>query len=301
MLITPASLDAAFVGFSLRYSTGLQSVTTQYAEIADVVTDAVGELKFPISEGFPAFREWPDEEERVYHNLAAHVQNMVPKDWEQSVRIPKNKFKDDQYGVFGKDFEIAGRKAGQLWDTLCYEALLAGKTQDCFTGVEFFSDSHPLKPSDPTSAVQANLFGGRAFNETNYEAAQANFMAWKDPTGKEIEVPANELWVGSPNWAAAQRLAKAEFGAGGATNIHYGTIKPRLIPGLGTSWCLASTDQGYKPIALFQREAPQLIQLVDPSMPHVVDLREYRYVASARGTAMLTLPGLLQFNQVAAL
>lgn len=298
MLIHPASLDAAFVGFNTKYLAGMQAATPQFEEICDVTTDAVGELNYPISEGFPAFRAWPEGKERVWHNLAAHNQGMVPGDFELSVKVPKNKFLDDQYQIFGKDFFAAGMQSRMLWDTLAINALLAGETSVCFDGQEFFDLAHPIRPSDPASATQPNLITSQAFSESNYEESLAVFMGWKAPDGVELSdwLP-NELWVGTPNYSAARRFATAETGANGATNIHRDTIKVRCFRGLGTSWCLAKTDTAYKPIALWQREQATMVPLDNVTSEHVKLHREFRYAGEARGVAMLTLPCLIQLNK----
>lgn len=292
MLITPKSLDGLFVTYMAHYEMGARSAVPVHPQIADVFSMPVGEFNFPIPEGFPAFRAWPKGKERTWQNLAAHNTKLVTGDYELSVVIPRDAIRYDQYSVFSRDFANAGKRSQLVWDDLAFAALLAGKTAICYDGQEFFDTQHPVRPSDTASAVQSNLHTSRAFNETNLDTTLGEFLAWKGPDGRELGTQPDTLMVGAQNFSQARRITTAEFNAAGASNTFQGTLKVVLIPGLGTSWILASCEQGVKPIAINKAAEATLLPLVAPTDQNVINLREFRYAGDCSGAAALTIPAL---------
>lgn len=263
MIITPQSLDGLFVTFMAQYEMGARSATPVHSQIADVFSIPTGELDFPIPEAFGAWKEWKKGEERTWRNLAAHNARAVTKDYELSVSIPRDAIRFDRYQTFAPRFAEEGRRSQLVWDDIVFAALLAGETTVCFDGQEFFDAAHPVKPSDALSGTQSNLHTSRAFSETNLDTTFAEFLAWKGPDGREVGAMPDTLLVGSSNYAPAKRVTTAEFNAAGATNIYNGMFDVVLVPGLGTSWILASCKSGMKPVALNKAaEATMLLSLI---------------------------------------
>src|SRR5690606_23421784 len=88
------------------------------------------------------FREWIGD--RVIQALKQHGYSIKNKSFEDTVRVPRDKFEDDQYGIYAPLMAQLGQDAKEHPAELVYALLKAGFTEKCYDGQPFFDADHPV-------------------------------------------------------------------------------------------------------------------------------------------------------------
>ncbi|TWC35061.1 phage major head subunit gpT-like protein [Pseudomonas sp. SJZ079] len=154
-VVTPALLQALFVGFRADYQRGLAAAPSQYKEIATVVPSATASNTYGWLGQFPKLREWIGA--RVLKDMAAHGYSISNKLFEGTVAIPRTAVEDDTAGIYRPMFEEMGRSAASHPDELIFALLAAGFSTTCFDGQYFFDTDHPVYPEVDGTGVAVNV------------------------------------------------------------------------------------------------------------------------------------------------
>ena len=107
MIITPASLDAAYTGFSHSFQQGVQSAASFWAKLAMQTGSDTEQEVYSFMSRIPRLREWVGE--RVYNDLAANTYTLPNKDYEDSFEVPRTKFEDDKFGIYMHSAQALGQ------------------------------------------------------------------------------------------------------------------------------------------------------------------------------------------------
>lgn len=142
MIITQTSLEALRTGFRRDFQNGIALA----APAADPLTTEVSSSTKVDTYGFlgdlPIFREWLGE--KRIKSIEEKSYQLINRDFEATLGIHKNKIEDDNLGLYGPIVAGWGQDAGQLKDSLVFEALALGHARACFDGQNFFDDEHPM-------------------------------------------------------------------------------------------------------------------------------------------------------------
>lgn len=154
-VVTPALLQALFVGFRADYQRGLMGAPSQFKEIASVVPSSTASNTYGWLGQFPKMREWLGP--RVLKDMAAHGYSITNKLFEGTVAIKRTAVEDDSAGIYRPMFEEMGRAAGTHPDELIFAMLAAGATTLCYDGQNFFDTDHPVYPEVDGTGVAASV------------------------------------------------------------------------------------------------------------------------------------------------
>ena len=158
MLITRAALDAAYLGFKTVYQGAFGGVKPLWNNVAMEVKSTTSQEVYPWMGAMPSIREWVGD--RVVQNLKNHDFSIKNKNYELTVGVPRDKFEDDQLGVFTPMFSELGRSVAAFPDKLVFDALKAGLTTLCYDGQNFLDTDHPVINPDGSVASVANYIAG---------------------------------------------------------------------------------------------------------------------------------------------
>lgn len=143
ILINAANIKDAFTGFKTSFQKGLSNAPNpDYERVATTVPSTTSQENYGWLGEIPGLREWIGE--RFIQNLEAHDYSIKNKDYELTVGVDRNKFQDDEYGIYAPMMEQMGFSARSHPDELVFALLAAGFTTECFDGQFYFDTDHPV-------------------------------------------------------------------------------------------------------------------------------------------------------------
>lgn len=311
MIITPAALQFAFNMFDQRLQAGYSSAPTFWQTIASEIPSNTEQNVYGWIGKLPKMREWLGE--RYMNNAAARAYTIVNKTFEDTLKIPREKFEDDAYGIYMPALEMLGTEARILPDRLIAGLLDAGNAAASvgFDGQPYFSASHPTDPDNPNSTAQSNLFTARPLTPANVAFVRAQMRLYAGEDGLPMGIKPTHLVVGPQLEEAADQICNAEFiapaqagtpsatagfgaNAGNVvqTNSLKGKLQPLVVEWLDqstttaqNSWYLADASKPIKPFIWQNRRPIQSTYLNNLTDQNVFLRKEYIYGVDCRGAA----------------
>lgn len=307
MLITPNSLDALFIGFSQQFKDAYMTEPQPLLEqIGSKVPSNTRDQRYPFVQAISgAMREWIGE--RRVQNVVVDGFVVTNKKWENTLDIQRTDIEDDQYGVYSSMLiPNLARHAKLLADQQIAAVIAANGIG--FDGVAFFNASHPIDPSGATSGVQSNVIAsGGALAAPTLAQAQALMMSLKGPDGLPMGSYGDTILVPPSLKYVAETLAHGAFYPAGQngtsaifgpqSNMFVGQYKVVASPWIADTgdpttavwYLLDCRSNNMRPFFWQEREAPQLVSMVDPANPVVFFQDIYTMGARARGAAAASL------------
>jgi len=305
VLITPSNLDALFIAFSQNFADAYMTEPQPLVQaIGTKIPSNTRDQRYPFVQAISgAMRDWSTGERQI-QNVVVDGFVVTNKKWENTLAIERTDIEDDQYGVYSSMLiPNLARHAKLLPDQQIAAQINAGNSTLGFDGVNFFATNHPVDPSGLTSGTQSNSLTGKPLNGTNLAIAQAQLMNLLGPDGlpmgsygDTILVPPSLKYVAdvlanSTFFPEVKNGVNAAFGSQG--NPYKGQYNVVCSPWLTDSgdpttavWYLLDCRYAnMRPFFWQEREAPQLVQLVDPANPAVFFQDRYYMGARARGAA----------------
>lgn len=138
-----ALFEESSTAFSVRFDKGIENAKPTYEKVATVLNSNSGSTGYGWLGDFPTLKEWIDA--RQLKNLSNHQYSIVNKLFESSVKIKRTDYEDNDYGRYGIIFESMGYEARMFPDEHVFGLLSKGFIENCYDGVPFFSDQHPLE------------------------------------------------------------------------------------------------------------------------------------------------------------
>lgn len=137
--------------------------------------------------GVPALREWVDEKRA--REFSSYNWTVIVKDWESTVRIRLNTLKDARWNMYEPRIRGMAINAARHPYQMVSDLIRLGATTVCYDGQYMFDTDH----SEGASGSQSNKLTGTGTSvaqlKTDYYAAKAALMQFKDDRGEPI-------WVG---------------------------------------------------------------------------------------------------------
>ena len=146
MNVNEQSLELAYKGFQTVYNTAFDASLTYKDKIAMVIKSTTSEENYAWLGQFPDLRRWLGD--RVVKQLTAHGFRIKNEKYESTVKISREDFEDDRFGVYRPMFSEMGRVAKQHPDRMLFKLLANGFATTCFDGEAFFSMTHPASGKD---------------------------------------------------------------------------------------------------------------------------------------------------------
>lgn len=300
LTITPSVLDATYTGFNLRFQQGFKRTTPWWDQVSTLVPSATGSETYAWLKEIPGFREWVGE--RNVHELVSRGQVLANKDFELTVKVPRNAVEDEQLGIFSANFEMMGMAAAKWPDRVLAAAIKAGTTALAFDGQPFFHASHPIDMDNPAKGTYSNVKTSFALTPENYGTARAEFRARVNDAGEPMSLRPSLLVVPPQLEDMANRILTNDrlirsYGGGVSedNNIYKNTAKPLVIEELADqpdAWYLLCNDMPIRPFIWQLRKSPVMVSKQSPTDPNVLWEKEFIYFSDARGNAGYSLPFL---------
>lgn len=202
-------------------------------------TTAVREELFQWQINRSKLRRQYDQGNRRYDDLYNWAYGISPEDWGDNLVLKEKDIEDNKVDHVGQwSSDIGGAWAYWPQETL-QELLAAGETEECYDGVPFFSENHPVIPGIATSGVVSNLTTGQVLDFTNFTNAVAAIRNIPGPGGvKRFLKPFRLLHTNSDQKKALEILTALQIGdttaegrSGSKTNVvtQYGFEAPRCM------------------------------------------------------------------------
>ena len=280
-VITPQLLASIYTGFKTIFNKTTMTYTPKWPKIATLTTSKTASEVYTWLSAFPRMREWVGD--KVIKKLSVEGYRIVNKNFEETIRVPRNSIEDDQYGVFSPMVEQFSLEAARLPDDQVFAKLRDGFTELCFDEKPFFSADHIGK-----GKAKLSNMSNAPLSAESYGAARVAMMSQTDAEDKPLNIVPDLLVVAPGGEAAAKLILGSEYSAPGVLNPYYQTAEVMVsteLAAMPKAWFLLCTSQAIKPLIWQERKKPALTQQVDPSSDSVFQRGEYTYSVEARGGA----------------
>lgn len=294
MIINNANMDGLYCTFNARFQQAILSeadarpniLNPEDVAILMPVTGAstqhtwLGQIK--------GMTEWIGP--RALESLRLNAIVVVNRKFEDSLAVPADVIRDDQYGQFVPMVGALGDASKEIWIELTGAALV-GNTKWC-DGNEFFCSGRKLGDSTITNAVTT------AMDDAAVQAAIAAMSGWTLHAGRPAKVRPELLIVGPSKLGAAKAIVEAVNLANGASNTSTAMmLKVKqcddFVGAKAAQWCVTGRKAGIPLICVQQREQPENLTRMDRDTDYNVFMTdEFLYGTRARGEAFPTLPFL---------
>ena len=257
-------IAATLVGFNTIFNEALANMASQAALFANVIATTKTSEQFNWLGAVPAFQKWIGER-KITKLRAANYTIGIDK-YATGLEVDQDDLDDDQLGIFlPKIRDLAGKVVEHV-DLMIMDYIANGfattKYGAGYDGVAFFSASH--KNGD--GPTQTNL-GTATLDDTGaFDTAMQKMAELVDENGTPLSITPTHLVVGPKLWRTALDLLKAQFGANGASNVHFGAVEPvkspRLVGSYADYWFLMDLGKSLKPMIHLVRRPVQFRSVV---------------------------------------
>ena len=282
--LNQAKFDAANIAYVTIFNQAFAETEADHSSVAMEVTSSTGQNDYKWLGAVPGMRQWVGE--RKIKALEAFDYTIKNLDWEDTVGVDRNALEDDNIGVYTPAFDALGAAAKVHPTELVMGLLPDGWANNCYDGVPFFSDNHPV--GDGTQSNQTDAVFDAA--GTAYEAARAIVLARTNEHGRPLGISPAKLTLHVPPQleSKAKKVLVAQELAGGGTNVNAGSAQIKVHPWLAshpTKWFITVEHMRLKPLILQMRRKATIMALNKADDPNVFFRKQIIWGADARYNA----------------
>lgn len=264
--------NAALTAFNAALQKGMNSdVPVWHPQVAMSVTSTTDTELYAWLSQVAGFRKWTAS--RHFNSVAQSGYQLKNEDWEDSVEIDRNAFRDNRFLQQSQLFEMMGYNARKHPDEQLADILINFANYTCWDGKAYFATDHPVNLHDSG----AGTFGNKATNTltpANLAIARREMMKFKDPSGRKLAVPPDTIIVPPSLRTTAETIVNGIFvpTVSGATVQFVGgngaptqALKLIEIPELEdepTVWYLARLNYVVKPL-IFQKRTDPVVEFIE--------------------------------------
>jgi phage major head subunit gpT-like protein len=309
MLLTTTTAEKLFVQFSAQFQAAFDAVPTYVDGYCTTMPSATKENLYHWIAQLPGMKEWVGE--FMLENVSLRDYTVRNKIYKEAIKLDKWDVKNDQHGAFSPIVDAFGQAVRRWPDEVMAAVAEAGKSTNCYDGQWFFDTDHPICLDDPGLGTFSNNLVGSTYNLATdplgvWQAGSEAMAAFKGEAGKTLAVQADTIMVPPSLRRWAVQAAKAEIvpqtftsnsnanaSAAGVSNVYMGDFKVIVNPYLTEAACyIMCCNRAVKPFVWQLREAPQFVNLVDPTLPNMFNERAFVYGAEGAGAGAYSLPFL---------
>lgn len=305
MQVSAELLSAMNAAFNTAFKDGMQrgrvvpvaggasmmQYLVKFQELAmNVPSTTLTEVHAWISQ-IPGFREWVGD--RIAQSLAVDGLKVTNKDYEQTVKVPRNSVEDDTYGVYSSVISNMGAEGADdaFWLDLVIESLTS--TDVWADGLAFFHSTRKFGDYTVNNIVDGSL------TQANLKAAVNLMLGFKGNSGKPLNVVPYMVLCGKTAFWTAKRFCENEKITDDQNNEvdneTRGIATPRWHYGLNDdAWYVLGVKGSYRPICAQRRKNPTDLQtMVNPTDPNVFWNKEFVYGTDLRGAGFRPFPFMI--------
>lgn len=149
--ITGAQITAFNTTMIARFNAGLKLGKLDWQSVAKLIASNSESNTYEWMSAFPAFTEWVGK--RNHKLLAATAFVVRNRKFANTIDIPREKFDDDNYGMYGDVAESYGQSVIDLQNELVFQSLKSAFSSVCYDGQFFFDTDHPVYPNEDGSGT----------------------------------------------------------------------------------------------------------------------------------------------------
>ena len=298
MVITRNTLQAVYRGLKASFGIGLEDETLpiRWPTVATKINSTTSEEEYSWFEGFPIMKLWIGDKELA--NIKERGYRIPNRDYEATVRINRNRIRDNQLSGFAEIMRQAGVSARQHPDELLIALLndgFTGSVMPAYTGKSYFNTAHKIGgktfSNRGTKALSSGTLG--AARESIGAGRTAMQKAFAE-SGRKINVDPNTIWVPPALRDHAETLYKSDRLEDGKNNPYKGQMMPVIDARLSseTGWFLFDTRFPIKPAIFQEREMPHVVTQDFDETESAFMRKEYLISAEARSGVGWSFPQL---------
>lgn len=145
-VLTGAQLNAFNTTMVARFNAGLKLGKEDWKQVAKLIGSSSESNTYEWMSQFPQFIEWVGA--RNHKLLAARGFVAKNRKFEATIDIPREKFEDDNYGMYGDVAEGYGQSVIDLMNELVFQNIKSAFSSICYDGQFFFDTDHPIAPNE---------------------------------------------------------------------------------------------------------------------------------------------------------
>lgn len=295
MEITNANLEALSATVTVLYNTGYEAAQSElmYKKIAAEQPSGSEYNEYASTARVARMKKrtgGPREITRPTH----YDYKIFNDDREFTLAIPKNKIKDDKFGMYAPDIEDIGRGVAYAPQQLIFELVPQGLELKCFDGLPFFHTAHKRRPKEKSaSAVKFSNKYNYELTPENYRKLYAVMRGYRDEVDNPWGARASILGVPPSLQAMGESIVEVETLPGGGKNPDYKKSELLVVDEWEddpTRWYLFDGRGARKPFVYQKREEYVIVPAIDLWMPHVVQEKEFHWNVDGRDAAGFDRP-----------
>lgn len=307
MDINRGNMATLFTAYNQAFKNGFAIGDISYQAFTTEIPATTKILEFPFLQQLSGMREWLGP--RQVKNVAGKKLQVTMRKFEDTIGVPVDDIRDDQYGLYNPIVGQMGANAANLPGELVTAALVGNATW--LDAVAFFSTAG--RNYDGTNAI--NNYSTDALTATTYATAYTAMMGYLGHGGKPLNVRPDLLVVGPKLMATAKEIVEAPMlastGLTGESTYVYGVTAPnpwfnsaklmvstQLVGTYDDYWFLMATGGVVKPVLYCNRERAVLTVKDRNEDDNVFMDDAILYGTKARGEAALAFPHLVFGNYV---
>lgn len=284
-MTTKELLRLRTIGFKTIFSKSYNETKTFYQDyVTEVDSTGASEVYGWFGE-IANLREWIDE--KMPKKLRENGFTLVNKDYETTLEVDRNDFKDDKLGQINARVRSMGIAARKSYDRLLTTLIESGTTTVCYDGQYFFDTDH----SEGDSGTQSNLFTSSALSVANAKTIIAAMTTYKDDQGNVVGINPTHIMVpGVLEWTAKSIFGKAALMT---TTPADGVLAERLevvvnpyltVDGTpaNSAYYIMDLSQPIKPFILQKREDLKFVALDQDTDEAAFWRKKYYYSVEGR-------------------
>jgi len=261
----------------------------QLNALATMYTSNTASNNYAFLEALGGWSEWNGA--RKFKDVASQQFEVLNKDYEMSLKMPKNQIDDDQIGMYVDLVPNMVRQWFKKQQSLIMNVLTSNPV--AYDGVALFSASSRTYGGNTIANYVTT-----ALTATTFEAAYVAMMSYKDHADEPLAVKPDTLVVGPALAKTASDILGNKFigdGETSATQIqnYYSSlgvrlvVSPYLIGTYANYWYLADTTDVVKGVLLQIRETPSPVL---SNAQEVARTKTIDYMADGRMAASPAAP-----------
>ncbi|MDR3055181.1 MAG: Mu-like prophage major head subunit gpT family protein [Zoogloeaceae bacterium] len=155
MILNKDKIAAAYVAFRADYEAGKLAANPIAPKLAMNVRSSTAEESYAWLGTNSSLREWIGD--KHFNGLTLSGFNIKNKDFEHTITVLRNDIEDARIGVLSGAFQMMGQDAALHPDSLLFELIKQGTTEQCYDGKPFFSTQHPADGVNAKSGAVSNV------------------------------------------------------------------------------------------------------------------------------------------------
>lgn len=260
---------------------------SQLNSLATIYSSSTASNHYAFMEALASWSEWNGA--RQFKDIASQQFEVKNKDYEMSIKMPKNQLEDDQIGMYVDIVPnmVAGWFKKQ--QSLIMDVLTSNP--DAYDGVALFKTDRSYGDNTINNTTTS------ALSTSTFETARSTMMSYKDHSSEPLAVMPDTLVVGPSLEKTGYDIVRNFFGYDATDKVQienfYRTtgvrivVSPYLVGDYANYWFLADTTDIAKGVILQIRETPSPIL---SNAQEVARSKTIDYMADGRMAAAAGVP-----------